>query len=113
MASDASFVQYVCDQAGLGARVTTKRMFGEYALYVDGKVTAFVCDNRVFLKPTAEGRALLPDLPDGAPYPQAKAHIQADLLLDDPPLWRRALLVTADALPLPKPKKPKAATAKR
>jgi TfoX/Sxy family transcriptional regulator of competence genes len=109
MASDASFVEYVCDQAGLGARVTTKRMFGEYALYVDGKVTAFICDNQVFLKPTAEGRAAAPGLPEGPPYPQAKDYLKADVLLDDPPLWKRALLVTADALPLPKPKPAKKA----
>lgn len=106
MASDAGFVDYVCDQAGLGARLTTKKMFGEYALYVDGKVTAFVCDNQVFLKPTAEGRALLADLPEGSPWPQAKLHIRADALLDDPPRWKRALLATADVLPLPKPKAP-------
>ena len=36
MASDASFVDYVCEQTG-GA-VSFKKMFGEYALYAEGKV---------------------------------------------------------------------------
>ena len=47
MATDASFVDYVCDQAGLGARLTSKRLFGEYALYVDGKVVAYSSVNDV------------------------------------------------------------------
>ncbi|MFL6693528.1 MAG: TfoX/Sxy family protein, partial [Ramlibacter sp.] len=59
MATDASFDEYVCDQAGLGSRLTSKRMFGEYALYVDGKVVAFVCDNYLYMKPVQPARALL------------------------------------------------------
>jgi hypothetical protein len=34
-------------------------MFGEYAIYCDGKVVALVCDDQFFLEPTAAGRALL------------------------------------------------------
>ncbi|MCK7502621.1 MAG: TfoX/Sxy family protein [Comamonadaceae bacterium] len=34
-------------------------MFGEYAIYLDGKVVALVCDNQFFVKPTDAGRALL------------------------------------------------------
>ena len=35
MATDADFIAYVHEQAGLRARLTHRRMFGEYALYVD------------------------------------------------------------------------------
>jgi TfoX/Sxy family transcriptional regulator of competence genes len=52
MASDPDFVDYVREQIGLGDRLTRRRMFGEYALYVDGKVVAFVCDNSLFVKPS-------------------------------------------------------------
>ena len=51
MATDASFVAFICEQADMPHRLTFKKMFGEYALYVDGKVIAFVCDNQLFLKP--------------------------------------------------------------
>jgi TfoX/Sxy family transcriptional regulator of competence genes len=42
MGSSPDTVQFICDQAGLGARLTFRKMFGEYALYLDGKVVALV-----------------------------------------------------------------------
>ena len=113
MATDASFVEYVCDQAGLGARLTAKRMFGEYGLYVDGKVVAFVCDNQVFVKPTPAGRALVPQAREGKPYPPAKPHLLMGDELDDRLLWQRLLLATAEALPSPTPRRRPAKAAVR
>lgn len=113
MATDASFVDYVCDQAGLGRRLTFKRMFGEYALYVDGKVVAFACDNQVFVKPTPAGRALLPQAREGKPYPPAKPHLLMVDELEDRLLWQRVLLATADALPMPVARKRAAKAAPR
>jgi len=53
VASDEEFVDYVVEQmAGAGA-ISRRKMFGEYAVYCDGKVVALVCDNEVFVKPTA------------------------------------------------------------
>ncbi|MFG6447848.1 TfoX/Sxy family protein [Roseateles sp. BYS180W] len=108
MASDQSFVDYVAEQVGLGERLTHKRMFGEYALYLDGKVVGFVCDNSLFVKPTPAATALAPQLPLRPPYPGAKDYPVADELLDEPPVLQRLLHQTAEALPPPKPKKPKA-----
>jgi TfoX/Sxy family transcriptional regulator of competence genes len=39
----ADTVRYILDQAGLGNRLTLRKMFGEYALYLDGKVVARRC----------------------------------------------------------------------
>ena len=112
MASDQDFVQYVCEQSGLHAAVTYKKMFGEYALYLDGKVVALVCDNQLYVKPTAEGRRLLGAVSEQPPYPGGKPYFQLDVELDDPDLLGRLLRTTALALPPPKPKstkrKPKA-----
>jgi TfoX/Sxy family transcriptional regulator of competence genes len=71
MATDPSFVEYVFEQAGLVDRLTCKRMFGEYGLYVDGKVVAFCADNSLFLKLVAETADLLPDLPRQELFPAA------------------------------------------
>ena len=35
MASDLETVAYIADQSGLGPRLAYKRMFGEYALYLN------------------------------------------------------------------------------
>lgn len=114
MASDQDFVQYVCEESGLRDALTYKKMFGEYALYLDGKVVALVCDNQLFVKPTAEGRGLLVAVSEQPPYPGGKPYFQIDVAFDDPELLGRLLRTTALALPLPKPKaaKPKAAQRK-
>ncbi len=104
MATDRIFVDYVTEQLGLGARLTHKKMFGEYALYLDDKVVAFACDNSLFIKPTEAATKLAPDLPQRPPYPGAKDYPVADELLDDGDELRRLIIATADALPAPKPK---------
>lgn len=111
MASDLSTIEYITDQSGLGPRLTHRRMFGEYALYLNTKVVAFVCDNQLFLKPTDAGRALLGSPVEAPAYPGSKPYFLLQEELDDPALLRRAFEVTEAALPLPKPKprpKPKA-----
>ncbi|TAA25849.1 TfoX/Sxy family protein [Pseudoxanthomonas winnipegensis] len=112
MATDADFIDYVHAQAGLGAALASKKMFGEYALYLDDKVVALVCDNQVFLKPTAPGRGLLHEVIEQPPYPGAKPHFLLADALEDTDALQRLLRATADALPLPKPKS-KQASAKK
>ena len=111
MTTDADFIEYVREQAGLGPGLTHRRMFGEYALYLDGKVVAFACDNSLLLKPTEAGRAPLPTLTLGRPYPEAKDYYVLDEFLDDPDLLRRALIATAEALPAPTSRAARATTA--
>ncbi len=104
MASDIKTVSYIADHSGLGSRLVYKPMFGEYALYLNTKVVAFVCDNQLFLKPTEAGRALLGSPTEAPAYPGSKNYFLLESELDDPVLLRRALEVTEAALPLPKPK---------
>ena len=104
MASDASYVEYIAEQAGLGPRLASKKMFGEYALYVEGKVVAFVCDNHLYVKPTEPGRALLQTVDAQPPYPGGKPHYRIGAELDERDLLQRIFLATADALPPPRPK---------
>jgi TfoX/Sxy family transcriptional regulator of competence genes len=105
MATEASFVEYVLETARLGDRLVYRRLFGEYALYLDEKVVAFACDNSLFIKPSRAVATLAPDLPKGPPYPGAKDYPIADELLDDPEALRRLIEETAALMPLPKPKK--------
>ena len=89
MATDRIFIDYVAEQLGLGARLTHKKMFGEYALYVDEKVVAFACDDSLFIKPNEAVAKLHPELPQRPPYPGAKDYPVADELLDDGEALRR------------------------
>jgi TfoX/Sxy family transcriptional regulator of competence genes len=104
VASDIGFVEYVCEQIRGAGRVSHRRMFGEFAVYCDGKVVGLVCDNQFFLKPTAAGKALLDRVKEVPPYPGAKPYYLIDAQLDDADAAAAIVRATADALPLPKVK---------
>ena len=111
MATSVDFIVDVVEQAGVGARLAYRKMFGEDALYLDGKVVAFACGYSLLLKPTQAGRAALPTVTSGKPHPDAKDHYVLDEFLDDTELLQHLLQVTAEALPAPKPKVAKCAKA--
>lgn len=104
MSTNLSFVEYVAEQSQLEDRLTYKKMFGEYAIYLDGKVVAFACDNSLFVKPAVATATLTAGLPKRPPYPGAKPYPVADELLDDSESLRGLLLATEKAMPEPKPK---------
>jgi TfoX/Sxy family transcriptional regulator of competence genes len=106
MATDQTFLDHIAELAALGSRLTCRKMFGEYALYLDGKVVAFACDNSLFVKPSAAAARLAPELPLAPPYPGAKDYPVADALLDDPETLRALIVETAALMPAPKEKKP-------
>lgn len=107
MASDQKFVDYVCDQMAGAGEITSRKMFGEFAVYCDEKVVALVCDNRLFVKPTLQGRELFTSVVEAPPYTGAKPHFLIDDGLDDAGFLAKLVQVTAGQLPKPKAPKPK------
>jgi DNA transformation protein and related proteins len=83
MTSDLNLVEYVRDQINESGQISFKKMFGEYAIYYDEKVIALVCDNQLFIKPTAGGRSMLDNVVEASPYPGAKPHFLIGEQLDD------------------------------
>jgi TfoX/Sxy family transcriptional regulator of competence genes len=49
------------------------------------KVIALVCDNQLFIKPTAGGRSMIGNVVEAPPYPGAKPHFLIGEQLDDRP----------------------------
>jgi DNA transformation protein len=105
MASDESLATFVCDQASQWSPVSSRKMFGEYALYCRGKVVGFICRNQLYVKPTSAGRALIDDIVEGAPYPGAKPYLMIAERLDDREWLSGLIEATAGELPEPAPKK--------
>ena len=104
MATDQEFVDFLADQMEGAGDISFKKMFGEYALYCDGKVVALVCDNQLFVKPTPGGRAHIGDPVEAPPYPGAKMYFLIEDDFEDRE-WIAALIrLTARGLPPPKPK---------
>ncbi|VWC72423.1 competence protein TfoX [Burkholderia lata] len=102
MASSQSTVDFIVEQMAAAGTVSARKMFGEYGIYCDGKMAALVCDDRLFVKPTPEGRAFLGDCEEGPPYPGPKPHLVISGERWDDREWLSALIrITAAQLPVP------------
>ena len=73
MSSDPAFLEYVVDQLAMGPELAHKRLFGEYGLWLDGRIVALVCDDQLLVKPTGAGRALLGGAPPEVPPRKTRA----------------------------------------
>ena len=106
MASNPDFVQYIADQCAGAGEIMTKKMFGDYGIYCDGKIFGLICDDCFYLKPTEEVRPLLHTVELWPPYEGAKDYfLIADV--DDHDYLSTLVRETCKALPDPKPKKKK------
>ena len=104
MASSKDFVQYVAEQCGGAGEIVTRKMFGDYGIYCDGKIFGLICDDRFYLKPTEAVRPLLKTIDMRPPYNGAKDYFYiADV--DDRDNISMLVRETCKALPEPKQKK--------
>ncbi len=113
MSTKISTIEYIEDQIADIPEVRSRRMFGEYALYVGDKVVALVCDDALFVKITDEGRAFAGEAyEEGCAYPGAKPSMRIDEDRIEDHAWLSELIrITEAALPDPKPKKKRVARA--
>lgn len=72
MASNADFVEYIADQCSGAGEIVTKKMFGDYAIYCNGRIFGLICDDCLYLKPTKAARVLLREEVLRPPYEGAK-----------------------------------------
>lgn len=109
MSTSPTTIDFLLDQLASLPGVRTRKMFGEYALYCDDKVVALVCDDQLFVKITEPGRALVGEhYAEGQAYPGAKPSILVGAdEIDDAERLCELVRVTAQALPPPKPKRPR------
>ena len=108
MGTQQRTIDFLLEQATGAGVISAKPMFGEYGVYVEGKMIGSVCDDQLFVKPTLSGRVHAEPVSDAPPYPGAKPQmlIAADRW-DDAEWLVELLRVTAAELPTPKPRKPK------
>ena len=101
MASSADFVQYIADQCAGAGEIVTKKMFGDYGIYCDGKIFGLICDDCFYLKPTEAGRKLLRVVDMRPPYDGAKDYFYiADV--DDRDYLSELVRETCKELPEPR-----------
>ena len=104
MATQKATVEHVLDQLA-PLPVRARAMFGEYGVYCDEKFVALICDDTLFVKPTAMAAEFFGEDEMAPPYPGAKDHyvVSEDRLEDI--AWLQAVIArTSEALPVAKKK---------
>ena len=103
MASNPDFVQYIADQCAKAGDITTRKMFGDYAIYCNGKIFGLISDNGFYVKPTEAGRRMLRSEEMRPPYEGAKPYFYIEEV-DDHEYLTALVKATCTELPEPKPK---------
>lgn len=104
MATTREFVEYIVDQLRDAGQVSARPMFGEYGLYVNGKIVGLLCDEQLLLKITEAGKSFLKTYETAEAYPGSKPFF----LISDPDnreTLTELIRVSLPELPEPKAKK--------
>ncbi len=110
MATSRDTVAHILDSLA-PLPVRARAMFGEFGLYCDERFVALICNDTLYVKPTAIAGEFLAADSLAPPYDGAKVHyaVPADRLDDRE--WLQAFIGrTAAELPPPKSKKAKRTT---
>src|SRR4028119_1806765 len=99
MATQQRTIDHLIERATGAGTVSAKPMFGEYGVYVDGKMIGSVCDDQLFVKPTASGRAHAEPVSEAPPYPGAKPQLLIEADRWDDADWLAELLRITAAEP--------------
>lgn len=78
MATQKETAEFILSKLRDTERFTVRSMFGEYALYADGKVVGLVCDDIFYVKILPASRELEPLCEQGHPFPGARPHYIVD-----------------------------------
>ena len=104
MSASKDYLNFILDQLSEVDGVTFRPMMGEYIIYIDGKTAAYVCDDRLLVKPLPAAERLMPDAKREPPYDGAK-----DMLLvenvDDRAFLKTLFTAIYPNLPMPRSKK--------
>lgn len=106
MATRKETAAFILGQLGHPDRFSTKGMFGEFAMYADGKPVAFICDDQLFVKILPESAVLEGRCERAPAYPGSKDYylVPEEMITGDRKL-PELLLRVAEVVPMPKMKK--------
>ena len=78
MATSKEYLHFILDQLSGLTEIAYRGAFGEYMIYHCGKVAAYLCDDRLLVKPVPSAVRMMPEARFEPPYEGAK-----DMLLVD------------------------------
>jgi len=114
MATTPDFALFAAEQMSSAGNISSRKMMGEYIVYLEEKIVALICDNKLFIKPTEAGRTFIEQSTsapavEAPPYTGAKPFFLVEEKLEDRDFLTQLLQASYKELPFPKPKKPKKA----
>lgn len=104
MASSKEYLNFVLEQLSGLEEITYRAMMGEYMIYYRGKIAAYICDDRLLVKPVASAAAMMPGAASEPPYEGAKAMLLVNRV-DDPGFLKALFAAMYSELPSPRKKK--------
>ena len=106
MSTSQDFLDFTVDQIDPSWNIRSKKMFGEYMVYINDKPLLLVCDNTVYVKKLDCLKDLIPEDSLGFPYKGAKEHFILDM--EDKDLVQKVVVELEKVIPVPvKKSKPK------
>lgn len=103
MACSVEFIEFVCETLRPLGEVRSRKMMGDYIIYVNGKCVITACDNNAYIKKLPCIADLMADAEVGCPYQGAKEAYILDFANTRKIL--KAIEILWDSLPFPKSKK--------
>ncbi len=103
MATSKEFLTYVLDQLTGLEGLSYRSMMGEYILYVHGRIAAYLCDDRLLIRPVPAACGRMPEAISEPPYEGAKSMLLCDRV-DDAAFLRELFEAIYPELPEPKKK---------
>ena len=103
MACTPEFIEFVCDTLAPLGEVRSRKMMGDYVIYLNEKCVITACDNIAYVKKLPCIAGLMADAECGCPYEGAKEAYILDFT--DPHRIRKVIEILWDKLPFPKSKK--------
>lgn len=105
MACSQDYIEFVCSQLSSLGVVRSRKMMGDYVIYVDEKCVIIACDEVCYVKKIPELAELMANAECGYPYDGAKEHYILDIEHKEHAL--KVITILRDVLPYPKQKKKK------
>ncbi len=103
MATNKDYLNFILDQLSSLSEITYKQMMGEYIIYYRGKIAAYLCDNRLLVKPVKAALEYIKNPVFEPPYDGAKDMLLVDNV-DDKDYLVGLFNAIYDELPAPKKK---------
>ena len=103
MACNTDFMDFICDVLAPLGEVRSRKMMGDFVIYLNGKCVITACDNIAYIKKADCIAPIMADAETGCAYPGAKEGYILDF--SDQKKAREVITLLWETLPFPKKSK--------